>query len=71
MAGVISIKGGAGLAEAAAIAAVISYQLEQEAQERARPPRRAVPSAWVRSGRPELYRTSLRVPIPLDRAGSE
>ena len=46
----ISITGGAGPMEAAAIVAVVQHVLEQEAAVRATPPARRVPPAWVRVG---------------------
>lgn len=47
----ISIKGGAGPLEAAAIAAVIQQVLEREQAARAEPPRRSRQTAWVRAVR--------------------
>jgi hypothetical protein len=48
----LTITGGAGPMEAAAIAAAVQYVLEQEAAARAMPPARSVPAAWVRAAAP-------------------
>lgn len=48
----MTIRGGAGPYEAAAVVAVIRRTLEEEAALRARRPAPAVPPAWVRRGRP-------------------
>jgi hypothetical protein len=45
-----TIRGGAGLYEAAAVAAVVTELLAEEEVERSKPPRQPVPPAWVRSG---------------------
>jgi hypothetical protein len=48
----ITITGGAGPMEAAAIAAIVQYVLDSEDAARSRPPARSVPSPWVRLGAP-------------------
>jgi hypothetical protein len=48
----LTITGGAGPMEAAAITAAVQYVLEQEATARAKPPGRSVPGAWVRAAAP-------------------
>lgn len=51
----LTIRGGAGLYEAAAVAAVVTELLAEEEMARAIPPRQPIPPAWVRSGQPAPF----------------
>lgn len=61
---VTTIRGGAGLYEAAVVAAVIQRVLDDEAAVRAIPPRGNVPPAWVRSGQPVAFGRFVPVVVP-------
>lgn len=51
----LTIRGGAGLYEAAAVVAVVTELLAEEEMARAVPPRQPIPPAWVRSGQPPPF----------------
>lgn len=59
---IISIAGGAGPREAAAIVAVVAHLLEEEAEAAAAPPDPLRQSPWVLAGRPR------RISVPQSRS---